>query len=185
MLGRKPKNEFIEVGLVFKEDSKIKKYDVKIPFLYSITVETNDPNNAKMQTTWEYFLKDDSNLDELIKEIESDPFKVTVIKVEPAVRPHTDLCPRCHMRGVPKIEKKNNSDNRERSWRNKEKTSSQKKREPEFWLTYTHTRTKKCRICQYTNTPYPMYKHNKIDIEKYFFPQIIGNMKRKSFWYFD
>jgi len=184
-MGRKPINKFIEAGLAFREDSKFKKYDEKIPFVYAITVETNDPNNAKMQTTWEYFLKDDSKLNELIKEIESQPFKVKVIKVEPAVRPFTDLCPRCHKRGVPKIEKKNTSDNRERSWRNKEKTSSQKKREPEFWLTYTHSRTKKCRIRQYVNTPYPAFKQNKIDIEKYFFPHIIGNLKKGSFWYFD
>lgn len=156
-----------------------------MPFCYAITVETNDPNNAIMQTTWEYFLKDDSKLDELIKEIESQTFKVKVIKIEPAVRQLIDLCPRCHKRGVPKIEKKNTNDNRERSGRYKEKTSSQKKREPEFWLTYVHTKTKKCRICQYTNTPYPTYKHNKIDIEKYFFPQIIGNMKRGSLWYSD
>ena len=184
-MGRKPKNKFEESSLAFKEDSKFRRYDVKMPFLYAITVETNDPNNAKMQTTWEYFVKDDSNLDVLIKNIENDPFKVKVIKVEPAVRPHTDLCPRCHGRGVPKIEKKNTSDNRERSWRNKEKTSSQKKREPEYWLTYTHSRTKKCRIRQYVNTPYPAFKQNSIDIEKYFFHQIIGNMKRGSIQYSD
>jgi hypothetical protein len=179
-LGRKPKNKFIEAGLVFKEGSKIRRYDVQMPFLYALTVETNDPNNAIMQTTWEYFLKDDSNLDGLIKEIESQPFKVKVIKVEPAIRQITDLCPRCHNSGVPKIEKKNTSDNRERSWRNKEKTSSQKKREPEFWLTYTHSRTKKCRISQYVNTPNPAYKPNSIDIEKYIFPYVIGNMKNGS-----
>src|SRR2546427_8083860 len=156
-----------------------------MPFLYSMRLETNGPNYTKAQTTREYFLKDHSKLDELIKEIESQPFKVKVIKVEPAVRPLIDLCPRCHKRGVPKIEKKDTSDNRERSWSNKEKTSSQKKREPEFWLTYTHTRTKKCRVCQYINTPYPAYKHNTIDIEKYFYPQVIGNMKRGTLRYSD
>jgi hypothetical protein len=184
-LGRKPKNKFEGAYLVFKDNAEIKKYDVKMPFCYAITVETNDPNIAKTHTTWEYFLKDDSKLDELIKEIESQPFKVKVIKVEPAVRPILDLCPRCHKRGVPKIEKKNTSDNRERSGRYQEKTSSLKKREPEFWLTYVHTRTKKCRISQYVNTPHPAYKHNKIDIEKYFFPHILGHMKKGSVWYSD
>ena len=156
-----------------------------MPFLYAITVQTNDPNNAKMHTTWEYHVKDDSNLDGLIKEIESqDYFKVRVIKVEPAVRQHTDLCPRCHMRGIPKIEKKDTRDYRQRSWRNKEQDEeSKRERPPEFWLTYTHTKSKKCRICQYVNTPAPAYKRNKIDIEKYFFPHIIGNMERDSIWY--
>lgn len=153
-----------------------------MPFLYAITVETNDPNNAKMQTTWEYFVKLDSNLDGLIKEIESKLYKV--IKVEPAVRQFTDLCPRCHSRGVPKIEKKDTHDNRVRSWRNKKQDEeSKKERPPEFWLTYTHTKSKKCRICQYVNTPNPAYKRNNIDIEKYFFPYIVENMQKGSIWY--
>jgi hypothetical protein len=183
-LGRKPKNKFEEVSLVFKEGTKIKRYDVKIPFLYSITVESNDPNTVKWHNTREYFVKDDSNLDKLIKEIESDEtFKVKVVKVESAVRQFIDHCPKCHKRGVPKIEKKNTSDNRERSWRNKEKISTQKKKEPEFWFTYTHTKMKKCRICQYVNTPAPAYKHNKINIEQYFFPYVLGNLKSGSVKY--
>ena len=155
-----------------------------MPFLYAITVETNDPNNAKMQATWEYFVKHDSDLNGLIKAIESQSYKV--IKTEPAVRQLTDLCPRCHMRGVPKIEKKDTRDNRQRSWRNKEQDEeSKKERPPEFWLTYTHTKSKKCRICQYLNTPYPAYKQNYIDIEEYLFPFIMGNMKNGSIWYAD
>lgn len=171
---------------MFKENSKIRRYDVKMPFLYAITVETNDPNIAKMQTTWEYFVKSDSNLDGLIKEIESQPYKVKVIKVEPAVRQLTDLCPRCHKRGIPKIEKKDTRDNRERSWRNKEQDEeSKKERPPEFWLTYTHTKSKKCRICQYMNKPYPAYKRNKIDIDKYFFPHVLEHMKKGSIRFAD
>ena len=158
-----------------------------MPFLYSIKVQFNDPNYAKMHTVREYFVKPDSKLDELIKEIEGNPsFRVKVIKVDPATRSLTDLCPRCHNRGVPKIEKKDTRDNRERSWRNKDPDEkSKKQRPPEFWLTYTHTKSKKCRISQYVNTPYPTFKHNKIDIERYFFPHIIGNMKRGSVRYSD
>lgn len=182
-MGRKPKNEFIEASLAFKENSLIRKYDVKMPFLYALMVETNDPNNAKMQTTWEYYLKDESNLDALIKEVESQPFKVKVIKVEPATRQITDLCPRCHNRGVPKIEKKNTLDNRERTWRNKENISTKKERPSEYWLVYTHSKNKKCRICQYVNTPYPTYKENNIEIKKYFFPWVIEHMKEDSLWY--
>ena len=185
-MGRPPKNQFEEASLAFAEGVKIKKYDIKMPFLYALTVETNDPNNAKMQTTWEYFVKPISNLDGLIKEIENDEsFKVKVIKVEPATRPLIDLCPRCHKHGVPKIEKKNTRDNRERTWRNKEDTSTKKERPTEYWLTYTHSKHKKCRIRQYVNTPNPAYKTNKISIEDYFFPMVIGNMKKGSFWYAD
>jgi hypothetical protein len=178
-LGRRPKNKFEDATLVFQEGLKIKRYDVKMPFLYDVTVQINDPDYAKAHTRREYFVGENSNLDELVKEIESDQ-SFRVIKVEPAVRQFIDLCPRCHKSGVPKIEKKNVSDNRERSWRNKdeEKAPLPKEREPEFWFTYTHSKMKKCRICQYENYPTPAYKHNTINIEQYFYPQVIGNMKR-------
>ncbi len=156
-----------------------------MPFVYALTVETNDPNNAKMQTIWEYFVKDESNLDGLIKEVENQPFKVKVIKVEPATRQITDLCPRCHNRGVPRIEKKNTRDNRERTWRNKENTTTKKERPTEYWLVYAHSKHKKCRIRQYVNTPDPSYKKNDIEIEKYFFPHVIGELKKGSFRYAD
>jgi hypothetical protein len=185
-LGRPPTNEFTEASLAFKEDTKIKKYSVKMPFLYSLTVETNDPNNTKMHTKWEYFVKPISKLDGLIKEIENNQsFKIKVIKVELAVRELIDLCPRCKKHGVPKIEKKNTLDNRERSWRNKENTSTKKERPIEYWLTYTHSKDKKCRICQYLNTPDPAYKKNSIAIEKYFFPMVIGHLKDGSLQYAD
>lgn len=181
-MGRKPKNEFTEAYLAFKENATIRKYEIKMPFLYALTVETNDPNNAKMQTTWEYFVKDDSNLDAMIKEIESQSFKVKVIKVEPTTRQITDLCPRCHKKGVPKIEKKNTRDNRERSWRYQEETS-RRERPSEYWLVYTHSKHKKCRIRQYMNNPNPAYKKNDIEIEKYFFPWVLEHMKEGSLWY--
>ena len=187
-MGRKPKNTFIEATLVFKEGSKIKRYDVKMPFLYSMRLETNDPNYIKAQTIREYFLKDHSKLDELIKEIESQPFKVKVIKVDQAVRQLIDLCPRCHKRGVPKIEKKDSHDRRTRRPTHLgeiERNKVYSQRLEEYWLTYTHSRTQKCRISQYINTPYPAYKHNEIEIEKYLYPQVIGNMKRGTVWYSD
>ncbi len=185
-MGRKPKNEFIEARLAFREESNFKKYDVKMPFLYALTLQINDPNYVKANTVYEYFIKSAPDLDGLIKEIENQQtLKLKVIKVEPAVRQFTDLCPRCHKRGVPKIEKKDTRDNRERSWRNKEKSEIKKERAPEYWLTYTHSKSKKCRISQYINTPDPAFKHNKINIEKYFFPHVIGNMKRNSLWYDD
>ncbi|MDE2589567.1 MAG: hypothetical protein KGL95_07875 [Patescibacteria group bacterium] len=184
-MGRKPKNQFIEVSLAFKENSKILVYDIKMPFLYALTVETNDPNIAKMQTTWKYFVKDDSNLDTLVKKVESQPFKVKVIKIEPVTMQITDICTRCHNRGVPKIEKKNICDNRERTWRNKENTSTKKERTAEYWLVYTHSKHKKCRICQYENIPNPKRKKNAIEIEKYFFPFVMEHMKNGSLWYAD
>ncbi|NDB33630.1 MAG: hypothetical protein EB150_10375 [Nitrososphaeria archaeon] len=185
-MGRKPKNEFVEASLAFKENSKIKKYDVKMPFLYAVTIQIDDPNSTKVTTTRECFVRPDSNLSELIKELENQKSpKIKVIKTEPAIRQFIDLCPKCHNRGVPKIEKKNTQDNRERSWRNKEKSETRKERTPEYWFVYTHTKSKKCRICQYINTPDPTFKRNKISIEKYFFPHVLASLKQGSLRYDD
>lgn len=176
-MGRKPKNKFIETNIAFEKGTEFRLFDVTIPFVYSITVEIVNPNLTKAQTTWEYYAKSPSDMDRITKEIENDPFGLKVIKIEESTRKFTDVCPRCGEKGVPKIEKKDTSDKRERSWRHKEKTP-RKEKPSEFWLTYTHSRLKKCRICQYVNTPAPAYKKNYIDISKYFFPQVIGNMKR-------
>ena len=176
-LGRKPKNKFIEATLAFEEGSNIQVYDVQIPFVYKLTASPSDENRGYYE--WEYIVKPPVDVTMLVNEIEKQGYKVT--KVEPAVRKLINLCPRCHGRGIPKIEKKDTSDNRERSWRNKEQDKeSKKERPPEFWLTYIHTKSKKCRIRQYVNTPYPAFKQNKIDIAEYFFPRVLERMKKIS-----
>lgn len=155
-----------------------------MPFLYDFTIEIND-HCGVIPHRQECFLKDESKLDELTRELEIQPnYKAKVITFEPAVRQLIDLCPRCHMRGVPKIEKKDTRDNRERSGRY-DTSITRRKRLPEYWLTYMHSKSKKCRICQYTITPGLAYKKNKINIEKYFFPQVIESLKNGSFWYAD
>ena len=179
-MGRKPKNRFTESLLVFHEGIKIKVFDMEIPFVYKFTVT---PINQTGYEEWERHVERSENLPLLKAEIEKQGYSVT--KIEPSVRKLTDLCPKCYMRGTPKIEKKNTSDNRERTWRNKEETSTKTKRPIEYWLTYTHSRHKKCRIRQYTNKPYPAYKKNDIKIEKYFFPYILDGMKKGSIKYAD
>jgi len=121
-------------------------------------------------------------LDAIKRHLENDPFGYKIIKIEDSTRPLTDLCPRCHRRGTPKIEMKNTRDSRLRTYRNKDETL-RKERPPELWLTYTHTRSKKCRIRQYVNTPYPAYKKNKIDIERYFFPYVLELIKKGAMGY--
>ncbi|MGQ0795615.1 MAG: hypothetical protein ACT4N5_05460 [Nitrosopumilaceae archaeon] len=140
-MGRKPKNTFTEATIAFEKETEFRLYDVKIPFVYSITVEINNPNLVKAQTTWECYARSSAELETIVKQIENDPTGFKVIKVKESTR-------------IPRM--------------------------PEFWLTFTHSRSKKCRIRQYVNTPYPAYKENDIDITKYLFPQVIGNLKRKT-----
>ena len=106
-----------------------------------------------------------------------------VTKIEPQIVKFTDLCPQCERSGIPKVEKKDTTDNRARTWRNKEERPPTK-RPDEYWLIYTHkTKPTKCRIQQAVNTPYPAFKKNlrkDIDIRKYYFPQVIGLLKNKK-----
>lgn len=180
MLGRKPINKFTVSSIGLEEGTEFRLFDVKIPFLYDITVESTSPNVSKIGTTLEYYAKSESDLDAIRKQLENDRFIYKILKIEQATRQLTDLCLRCHKRGTPKIEKKDTRDYKEKTWRNKDQTP-RKERLPELWLTYTHTKSEKCRICQYVNTPYPAYKKNNIEIEKYFFPNVIMNMEKDSF----
>ncbi len=158
----------------------IKVFDIEVPFVYKFQLT---PIGSTWYTEQEYNIKQSDDISTVVNNLEKQGYKVT--KIEPSVRKMIDLCPKCHKRGVPKIEKKNTHDNRERSWRNKEETSTRNGRLPEYWLTYTHSKFKKCRIRQYVNTPDPAYKKNNIEIEKYFFPMVLGNLKKGSFWYAD
>ncbi len=178
-MGRKPVNKFTWSSIGLKEGTEFRLFDVKIPFLYDITVESTNPNVAKVGTTLQYYAKSESDLDVIRKELENDLFRYRVLRTEKATRQLTEWCPRCHGKGTPKIETKDARDYKERTWRNKDQKAG-KERTPEFWLTYTHTRSKKCRIRQYVNTPYPAYKQNNIEIEKYFFPNVLDLIEKES-----
>ncbi len=188
-MGRLPKNKFTEVVLAFDQGTKIKVFDIKIPFVYKFTVT---PINQAGHTEWEYHVKHPDDISLVAQEIEKQGYKVT--KIELSVRKMTDLCPKCHKRGIPKIEIKDANDRRARRPTHLgeiEKNKIQSERLDEYWLTYGHkitdgkTKHKKCRIRQYVNTPDPAYKPNKIPIENYFFPMIIGNMKKGTLQYAD
>ena len=182
-MGRKPKNKFEESYLAFDEKTTIKVFDIEVPFVYKFTVTTIDQT---WYTGWECHIKKPEDIPLVAKDVERQGYKVT--KIEPSVRKILDLCPKCHMRGIPKIEKKDAHDRRTRRPTHLgeiDKNKIQSERPEEYWLVYTHSKNKKCRICQYINTPDPAYKKNQIEIEKYFFPMVIGNMKRDSLWYAD
>jgi hypothetical protein len=187
-MGRKTKNRSKQVHLAFKEGSTIQEYYVEIPFIYRLTMTPTEMGQTGEETKL-FFVKPDSNLDGLIKEIENKyPYKI--VNGEKHTERWTDLCPRCHLSGIPKIEMKDADDSRVRSEKDRQEAFTKKERPSEYWLTYTHkiavegkTKYKKCRIRQYENTPDPVYKQNKIPIERYFFPNILENIKNDSIWY--
>lgn len=181
-MGRKPKNKF-EESYFFDEDTTIRVFDIQVPFVYKFTVT---PIGQTGWTEWEYHIPRSEDVPLVAGEIESKGYKVT--KIEPSIRKMLDLCPRCHSRGIPKIEKKDSHDRRTRRPTHLgevERNEIHSERQEEYWLVYVHSRNKKCRIRQYVNTPDPAYKKNDIEIERYFFPMILNDMKRGSLWYAD
>ena len=184
-MGRKPKSSFIEGTIAYKKGTEHKVFNVKLPFSVKVTYKTQvsadlDGNPLYAETTT-YVSKPISEKKMIRKEIQKMGYKV--IKIEPQIVQFTDLCPQCDRSGIPKIEKKDTTDNRIRNWTYKEE-KLRTKRPDEHWLTYTHrTKPKKCRIIRAVNTPYPAFKKNlrkNIDIRKYYFPQVIGLLKNKK-----
>ncbi|MEO9306698.1 MAG: hypothetical protein ABI342_00120 [Nitrososphaera sp.] len=174
---RPPKNKFEEAYLVFDKKIIVRVFDIVVPFVHKFTIGLN----PSWYTEREYHIKKSEDMLLVEDDIKKQGYEI--MKIEPSVRKIIDLCPKCHKRGIPKIEKKDTRDNRERTWRTKEETSPRKERSPEYWLVYTHSRHEKCRVRQYVNTPDPAYKKNDIDIEKYFFPWAIQHLKDGIIWY--
>jgi len=184
-VGRKPKSSFIEGTIAYKKGTEHKIFDVKLPFSVKVTYKTQvsadlDGNPLYAETTT-YVSKPISEKKLIRKEIQKMGYKVK--KIEPQIVKFTDFCPQCHQSGIPKVERKDTKDNRIRNWTYKEKRPPTK-RPDEYWLIYTHkTKPTKCRIQQAVNTPYPAFKKNlrkDIDIRKYYFPQVIGLLKKKE-----
>jgi hypothetical protein len=184
-VGRKPKNRFVEGTIAFEKGTELKIYDVKLPFSVKVTykakVSEKLDGSPKYAESEMYVTKPLSEKKMIRKEIQKMGYKV--VKIEAQTVKFSDLCPQCFRSGVPKIARKDTSDNRNRTWRNKVK-KSRTKRPDEFWLVYSHKeKPKKCRIQQAVNTPYPAFKKNlrkNIDISKYYFPQVIGLIKKKK-----
>ena len=183
-MGRKPKSSFIEGTIAYEKGTDLKVYDVKLPFSVKVTYKAKISANLDGSPIYgeseTYVNKPLSDKKMIRKEIQKMGYKV--IKIEPQIQKFTDLCSQCDRRGIPKIERKDTTDNRTRTWKHKVE-KPRRKRPDEYWLTYTHkTKPKKCRIQQAVNIPYPAFKKNlrkNIDIRKYYFPQVVGLLKKK------
>src|SRR5207245_9565893 len=99
----------------------------------------SNTRTTKTTTTSNNLAKSISDLKRISKQIENHSFGYKIIKIEDGTRQLTDLCPRCHTRGTPKIERKSTRDNRQRLWRNKAE-APRTERPTELWLTYTTKR---------------------------------------------
>lgn len=184
-MGRKPKSSFIEGTIAYKKGTEHKVFDVKLPFsvkvTYKMQISADLDGNPLYGETTTYVRKPISAKKLIRKEIQKMGYKV--VKIESQIVQFTDLCPQCDRSGIPKIEKKDTTDNRIRNWPYKEE-KLRTKRPDEYWLVYTHRdKPKKCRIIQAVNKPYPSFKKNlrkDINIRKYYFPYVVGLLKNKK-----
>ncbi len=156
-MGRKPSNAFQQQTIEFKEGTEYRLFDVKLPCLSKVTFETTDPKIVKMGGE-EILTIPPFEVEKITKLFEDKGLHV--LNIEPYTMQVPELCPSCQKRGVPKIEKKNTSDQRVRNWKHREE-KPRKTRAEEYWLVFNHNSRSKCRISQFIPLPYPSWKTQK------------------------
>jgi len=116
-MGRPFKNHCEEISIGTIKDRKFGLWQVKTPFFTKVTFKNKLGKyyNGKSiyGTSWEIINKPISKKDEITKEfLEKDK---KIINMEEYYIQFLDICPLCgHNKGIPKIERKDTSDNR---WR--------------------------------------------------------------------
>jgi hypothetical protein len=108
--------------------------------------------------------------------------KEKIVSVKPLIKV-IERCPKCKRKGIPKIEEKDVSDNRFRSWRNKEE-HPRVNRTDEYWVTYDHkTKPMKCRVLRFVSLlesrEVKFNKKQGIIMEEFIFPYCVGFLKRQ------
>ena len=157
-MGRNPSNNYQQYSIEFKKGTEYRSFDVKLPCLSKVTFETTDPNIVKIQGAEEILTIPPSEVEKITKLFEDKGLHV--LNIEPLTMQVPELCPSCQKRGVPKIEKKNTSDQRTRNWKYRKQTPKKTKPE-EYWLVFNHNSRSKCRISQFMPLPYPSWKVQK------------------------
>jgi len=169
LLGRKPSNKFQETTIAFKKGTEFRLFDVKLPFSSKVTFETTDPKFVKAQS------------DKIVNISPSEKKKITklfkdngyrVLKIQPFIMQVPEICPTCKKKGVPKIEKKNATDKRDRNWKFRENIPKEP-RPHEYWLVFVHNSRSKCRISRFLPQPYPSWRSqtdSKYPYTKFMFP---------------
>ena len=181
-MGRKTANQFMEGTIASEKGTEHKVYDVKLPnsvkVTYKIKVSAKLDGTPIFGETEMYLPRPVSEKTKIHEELKKNG--INVVKIEPQIVKLSDLCPNCHRRGIPRIEKKDTTDKRRRSWKNKDEKPITK-RPNEQWLIYVHkTKPNKCRIQQAVNAPYAGFKKNlrkDIDMRKYYYPWVTEILK--------
>ena len=181
-MARKTKNKFEESTLAFEKNTEFRIFDIELPFSVNITFQPIlDGHLCPGITSQDVYLpiSEKAEIEQKLKKLGHK-----VIEIKPSIARVIDQCQRCKRKGIPKIERKDTSDKRERTWRNKDE-QPRVKRPDEYWFTYDHkTKPLKCRIMRFVS-PFrsPEVKLNKkkeIKLDEFIFPYAIGYLKRKS-----
>jgi len=184
-VGRKPSSRYEDASIGFMEGSKFRLFDVDLPFGVKVTFQQSCGENidgTKIYGTSEEILLDDiSNKKTIIDHYEKNG--CIDVKVEKWATRFSDICPVCKKSGIPRIEHKNNIDNRLRNWKFKEERKEPlPEKKKEYWLVYYHKKThKKCRVFKFIKHPRPAFKNNakhNITIQKYMYPYCLEWMEK-------
>ena len=169
-MGRKTEKTHQETSIAFKPGTEFRLFEVELPYSVKVTFEITKPPLTHATSDQIIYLPM-SEKEKIVNTFEKNGYNV--IHIEPQTIKIPDLCPKCLRRGIPKVEKKDTTDRRVRTWKNKEE-KPRKKRPNEYWLTFDHkSKPKKCRIRQFVHSPHPAFrprKSNNIDFMKFLFP---------------
>jgi len=178
-MGRKLKNDFVEIQIK-NTNQTYRRFEVKVPF----------PVNVEFRPLHS---KGNKHFGTVVKAINASYFEKE--KIAEFFRNHgyevvdlrqlkiwlTELCPQCGELGIPKVERKDTTDNRIRSGRYDNDRPKLAKRPDEYWVTYDHpAKSQKCRIQQYQGTESNTFKPNKfkkIDFRKFLLEDAVEFIK--------
>jgi len=174
---RKLKNKSQIHFLPAIKNRKITLFQVKIPFYTKITFKVVISEDKKIKKKWygtshEIIKKSISEKDEIKKALKKQG-KI-IKKMEMATVSMSDHCPQCHKHGIPKIERKNASDNRWRIIKQGEK----KERPDEYYLTFDHKidgKIRKHKVAQFIKDGFYFKKsiRKNIELDKFLFPRFL------------
>jgi len=177
---RPRKDKFEETSIGFRKGTEHELVYVSSPSFSKVTFKTKISeylDGKPVYGTSDQIIRSLHTSTDIIKKLFREK-NAEVIKIEKSTISMSNICEKCHERGIPRIEKKSNKiDYHARAGRGHRFETN---RLDEYWLIYDH-KTKKCRIAQY-DINHNLFKTSKNRIKKlykHFFPFYLEWLKRE------
>jgi len=175
-MARPRKDEFKEIRIESTQE-ELEVIDVSAPSFVKVTyrekISKHNDGKPIYGTTDHIFRSLYQTNDEITKLLQEKGMEV--IKIEKATIPFSNICEKCHKKGIPRIEAQPNDFHYHYNITMQSK-KNKSNRPDEYWLIYDHGKGKKCRIAQYDKNHH-LFKptKNRInELHKHFYPMNLG-----------